>query len=225
MSTIKLYKDKSDNMMLFALRNSELPPMPRKMVHFLAMVRVHRHEDASQDLSPSSLYHTKRSRDHGGRTIAVELAEEAMAANEWNQAIQLLSQAIRKDSKDHALFGKRAKVLLKLAEQQPLLATAAFQDAQRSCMLEPSHVEGYLLCSKAGVIRDDLWTSEIIVRKGLLCEPEHEELLEQLERIQNLRNNPSTREPRFSICPLYDPPINMALYTRMDSFGWDFRSC
>ncbi len=85
------------------------------------------------------------------------------------------------------------------------MAGFASQDAKHSCMMEPTYMDGYLLFSKSMFMHGDLWKAEIGARKGLLIDPENQELIEQLERVQEARNNPSPTE-RIRVVPIYDPP-------------------
>ena len=137
-----------------------------------------------------------------------ERAEAAMENGKWQKAVQLYSQAIQENPEDHTLLAGRARAVLNMG---PQMAPFASQDAKRSCMMEPTYMDGYLLFSKCKLVEGHLWMAEIGVRKGLLIAPENADLIEQLERVQEARNNPSQV---VRIVPIYDAPDTLGfVYT------------
>lgn len=134
---------------------------------------------------------------------ARERAEAAMEAEQWETAARLFPKAIEDNPDNHTLFGGRAKAFLEIGPQTAVLAK---MDAQRSCMMDPTYMEGYLLYSRAELACSFLWNAEVGARKGLLIDPENALLIEQLERVQEARNNPTSRNPRCTVIPVYDAP-------------------
>jgi predicted Zn-dependent protease len=83
------------------------------------------------------------------------LADAAISEGRWESAVKFLSRAIEQDPGDHTLYLKRAKAYMEMGNFR--FAIFAQPDAQRSCMIEPDQVEGYILFSKAAIANQELW--------------------------------------------------------------------
>ena len=107
------------------------------------------------------------------------LGNQAFAAKDFSTAVDLYSQAIQKDPKNHVFVSNRSASYGGLEQWDK-----ARDDAKECIRLDPSFVKGYYRLASAQMALQDHDGALATIRQGLTVEPNNPQLTKQMKIVQ-----------------------------------------
>lgn len=107
------------------------------------------------------------------------MGNEAFAAQQFDQAIQHYTQAIKKQPTNHVYFSNRSASYAGLEQWE-----AATEDAKECIRLDPSFVKGYYRLAVAQIAQSLYDAALATIRQGLQVDNNNPQLMKQMRLVQ-----------------------------------------